>query len=341
MKVLYAIQGIGNGHLSRAIEVVPTLMNRVEVDILVSGIQSDIELPFPVKYRYEGLSFIFGKKGGIDYFLTLKRINLFRVLKEINNCPVENYDLIINDFEPISAWAAKLKGITCISLSHQSALLSPKVPKPKHKDWLSMIILKYYAPTTQKFGFHFKAYDFGIYLPIIRSSIRNAKRKQKEYYTIYLPAYSDERIIEVLSKIENVEWQLFSKHSKNAYTTKNFSVKPIETKSFEKSITRCRGVICGAGFETPAEALYLKKKLLVIPMKGQYEQHINAAGLADLGVLVIQKLDLKFLDIIKNWVESKEIIQVSYPDTTQEIIDNVLSRYIIASNLSNQLIYDL
>jgi hypothetical protein len=35
-------------------------------------------------------------------------------------------------------------------------------------------------------------------------------------------------------------------------------------------------------FETPAEALFLGKKLLVIPMTGQYEQECNAAALAAL-----------------------------------------------------------
>jgi len=338
MKILYAIQGTGNGHLTRSIEIVPALMNRAEVDVLISGIQGDVELPFPVKYRYKGLSFIFGKNGGIDYWKTLQKNNIFRLIKEIKSCPVQNYDLIINDFEPVSAWAAKMQNVNCISLSHQSALLSPKVPMPVHRDALSMFILKYYAPSIQKFGFHFKSYDTGIFLPVIRQNIRMAKRKQKDFYTVYLPAYADEKIIQVLSKIENAEWQIFSKHLKQPYIYKNFSVKPIETKSFEKSITRCKGILCGAGFETPAEALYLKKKLLVIPMKGQYEQHINAAGLADLGVPVIQKLELNQIDSIQKWVDSDTVIHLSIPDKTQDIIDNVLSKYIVALEYSNQWI---
>ncbi len=47
-------------------------------------------------------------------------------------------------------------------------------------------------------------------------------------------------------------------------------------------------MLCGAGFETPAEALFLGKKLMVIPMKGQYEQHINAASLKELGIPVLK-----------------------------------------------------
>ena len=62
MKILYAVQGTGNGHITRALEIIPFLQKKGDLDILISGIQSDIELPFEVKYRFKGLSFIFGKK---------------------------------------------------------------------------------------------------------------------------------------------------------------------------------------------------------------------------------------------------------------------------------------
>ena len=66
MKILYAIQGTGNGHVCRAREIVPILSRKADVDVLISGIQADVLLPFPVKYVFKGLSYIFGKKGGID-----------------------------------------------------------------------------------------------------------------------------------------------------------------------------------------------------------------------------------------------------------------------------------
>ena len=50
LKILYAVQGTGNGHVTRAIEFIPCFKKHGEVDVLVSGIQSDIELPFKVTY---------------------------------------------------------------------------------------------------------------------------------------------------------------------------------------------------------------------------------------------------------------------------------------------------
>ena len=103
MKILYAIQGTGNGHLSRARDIIPILQQKGELDILVSGIQADVDLPYPVKYRFKGLSFIFGKNGGIDLIATYRKSNLKQLYNEIKSLPLDDYDLVINAFEPVSA----------------------------------------------------------------------------------------------------------------------------------------------------------------------------------------------------------------------------------------------
>ena len=53
---------------------------------------------------------------------------------------------------------------------------------------------------------------------------------------------------------------------------------------FNQSLIHCTGIITGGGFETPAEALHLGKKLMAIPIRGQYEQQCNAAALKEMGV---------------------------------------------------------
>lgn len=337
MKILYAIQGTGNGHLARAIELLPALQKRVQVDILVSGLQADIKLPFPIKYKLKGLSFFFGKNGNINYFKTFSRLRFFQALKDIKRCPVEEYDLVLNDFEPITAWACRTKGVKCFSVSHQSALLSPNVPKPNYSDWKFNFLIKYYAPADLNFGFHFKAYDEGIYLPIVRQNFRRAIAQKLPHYTVYLPAYSDKKIIKILSAVNNVEWQVFSKHAKEAYKENNVQINKISTEAFEKSLINCTGVICGAGFETPSEALHLKKKLLVIPMKGQYEQQCNAVSLHSMGVPTLEKLNKKSIQTIQHWTKRNETIEVYFPDNAQRVIDDILLKYI---ELTEKSIFD-
>lgn len=342
MKILYAVQGTGNGHLSRAKEIYSVLNNRVEVDVLVSGKQFEVDCPFPVKHQLKGIVFVFGKRGGIDYLKTLKANNIFKIVKEIRACNLGDYDLIINDFEPITAWASYFKGdLNCISLSHQGAFLSKKVPKSSKTSLIGKFILKYYAPATTNYSFHFKAYDTNIFTPIIRNDIRRQSIKERNYYVVYLPFYSDEKIIKVLSKVKDVKWKVFSKHSKEAYKVKNIKITPICNSNFERAMAWSSGVICGAGFETPAEAMYLRKKLLVVPMKGQYEQACNAESLKQLGVLVLPSLNKKRLPVLLDWIESSKIIDIDFPDRTQFIIDEIITNHIVTTELSERLLQNI
>lgn len=324
MKILYAIQGTGNGHLSRAREIIPILQKKGDLDLLISGTQADVELPFPVKYRFKGLCFIFGKKGGVDVMATYRKSNLKRLYAEIKSLPVEKYDLVISDFEPVSAWACRRKNKRCIGLSHQAAVIHKKAPKPEKSDLIGKAILHNYAPVSLSYGFHFANYDEEIFTPVIRSEIRNPAAETKPHYTVYLPAYSDKRIIRNLSVMKDIQWEVFSKHSRQTYRHGNIYIRPIENDAFIESFISCTGILCGAGFETPAEALYLRKKLLVIPMKGQYEQQCNAAALAGMGVPVLKSLKEKHQKKIRAWIDHPQFIPVNYPDITEEIIDRVL-----------------
>ena len=72
MKILYCVQLTGNGHITRANELIRIFKKRAHVDVLVSGTQSSLKLKEKVKFRYKGLSFVFGKEGGIDFIKTIK-----------------------------------------------------------------------------------------------------------------------------------------------------------------------------------------------------------------------------------------------------------------------------
>ncbi len=327
MKILFAIQGTGNGHLSRARDIYPELSKYGEVDVLVSGIQADVALPWPVKYKIYGMSFIFGKHGGVDILATASKLKLFRLLNDIRTLPVEQYDLVINDFEAVSAWACHQKKLPCISLSHQCAVLHKNAPKPASVDPMGKLVLEKYAPVTAAYGFHFKAFGEHIYTPVIRRQIRELEPTNKGHYTVYLPAYDDATMVKHFSQFNNVKWEVFSKHNKAPFTKGNVKVQPINNEAFIKSMATSAGVLCGAGFEGPAEAMHLGKKLLVIPMATQYEQHCNAAGAAAMGVTVINSLSEKNHKTINQWLEFGKPVSVDYPDITASIIAQLMKEH--------------
>lgn len=326
MKILYAIQGTGNGHLARATEIVPILKSLAEVDVLVSGTQADLKVPFAIKYRFSGLSFIVGKKGGVDLLKTAQKMPVRRFFHDIRKLPVNQYDLIISDFEPVSAWACRLHRKECIGLSHQNAVLHPSAPRPNFSDPVGKFILKHYAPSDAKYGFNFRTGSPAIFPPVIRSSIRRAKSSGQPHYTVYLPAYSDEQIKSVLSQIPGVEWQVFSKHSKNEYRDGNIHFRPVSLDGFTESFLNCTGLLCTAGFEGPAEAIYLGKKLCVIPMKKQYEQYCNAAFLKSMGITVLDRFS-DAAPVLTEWIEKTEPLHIEFPDITRDILEEILERH--------------
>jgi uncharacterized protein (TIGR00661 family) len=324
VKILFAIQGTGNGHLARAEDVIPILQQFGDLDLFISGAQADIKLAYPVKYKSKGLSFFFGKSGGIDFLRTFKQNSSKEVYKEIKKFPVEKYDLVINDFEPISAWACRKRDIPCVGLSHQSALLSSKVPTPKKIDPVGEWVLHNYAPVEKYVSFHFERYDKNIYTPVIRSAVRECKNVEKEHYTVYLPSYDDKKLVPLLAKIPKIKWHIFSKHAKKPYHIGKLSVYPVNKDEFAESVTSAKGVLCGAGFETPAEALYLGKKLMVVPMKSQLEQHYNAASLRQLGVPVLKKMRKRNIEKIIEWIETDKRVTVQYDNVTAEAVERAV-----------------
>ena len=338
MRVLYAIQATGNGHISRAKELLPYLQKNVQVDVLISGTSADIELGQPIRFNLNGLSFVFGKNGGIDIWKTIIQMKFLQFFKDIIRLPLSEYDFVINDFEPVTAWACLLRKKHCIALSHQYSLLNKKVPRPQKKAKLSNFILKYYAPASVGYGFHFKAYDSNIHLPIIKKELKKKSETKKRYFVVYLPAFEDKKIISVLTKIYKTNWVVFSKQTKEKYRYGNIIVRPISRNSFNKKLINCSGVFCGAGFETPSEALYLKKKLLVIPMKNQYEQKCNAESLKKMGVPVIYDLSYDNVKIINDWIKSEQIINVDYSESPKKVINKMLIDYIKKIS-TEQLIY--
>ncbi|NNE25359.1 MAG: glycosyl transferase [Saprospiraceae bacterium] len=324
MKVLYAVQATGNGHLSRAIEITPYLQELADVDILLSGIQSDIRLNFPIRFRKYGLSFIFGKQGNIDLLRTAKSLKPMRLIYDIMTIDLDDYDLIINDFEPITAWACKIRGRKCVSLSHQASFRSDLTPRPKQKSLWAEKILQLYAPSTEYIGLHFKSYDENIRTPIIRSEIRNLNVSDKGHVTVYLPAYSKDFLISTFQKVKEVNFKVFVKGEKQKSVHGNVEVFPVGSEDWLEAFSSAHGAIMGAGFEGPSEALHLGKKLMVLPMTDQYEQVCNAVALEEMGVHVTRKIKSTFSSQIKYWLKQDEMERYDFPFHSNTLVENIL-----------------
>jgi uncharacterized protein (TIGR00661 family) len=326
MKILYAIQGTGNGHITRSKEVIAELQKHATVDILLSGRQSDIDLGYAIKYRLKGWSFTFGKRGGINLWDTALKTNTLRLLKDIWELPVSQYDFIVNDFEPVSAWAGLLRKVPVIALSNQCSIFTPNVPISEIWAPIGKAVLKSYAPAHHHFGLAYQNYNENVFTPIIRKEVRMIQPSSKGHFTVYLPSYSDDKIIHTLSQIKEAKWEVFSKHNVKPITQSNITIRPIDNDTFLESMASSNGVLCNAGFGTPTEAIYLNKPLAIIPMQNQFEQQCNALALEKMGATRLKHLATKELYKLKAWVEQGTAMKVHYPDQITTIVNQVMQK---------------
>ena len=58
MKIFYAVQATGNGHISRANTLLPYLEEFGQVDVFLSGSNYALKSDLPIAYRSKGLSLV-------------------------------------------------------------------------------------------------------------------------------------------------------------------------------------------------------------------------------------------------------------------------------------------
>jgi uncharacterized protein (TIGR00661 family) len=333
MKILYSVQATGNGHISRAMELLPHLEQYGEVDIFLSGANSTLQLDAPIKFRNAGLSLFYNCNGSLNYSRIFAQLSLPRIGKAIRELPVEEYDLILNDFDCITSMACARKKITSVNFGHQASFMSMKTPRPARMSKAGEWILRNYARATHYVGLHFDHYDDFILTPVIKKEIYYAEPQDGGYITVYLPSYCQPELLHYFGALKDHRFEIFSWQANKPQVHGNITFLPVSKSRFNTSLIRCSAIICGAGFETPAEALHLDKKMMVMPIKGQYEQCCNAAALEKLGVKSITCLDVNFTRTFNEWTNGGKHARIRYLLNSRQIVERMMQQYSCTENV--------
>ncbi|MDD1649337.1 MAG: glycosyltransferase, partial [Methylococcaceae bacterium] len=124
MKIFYGVQGTGNGHITRARALAPKFKAAgADVTWLFSGRPRDAYFEMEVFGDYQsraGLTFQ-AAHGNVHYIRTTLRNNLVKFVNDIRSLAWRGFDLVITDFEPVTAWAAWRQGFLTVGIGHQFA----------------------------------------------------------------------------------------------------------------------------------------------------------------------------------------------------------------------------
>lgn len=325
MKILYGVQGTGNGHTSRARAMAKHFAHvGADVTYLFSGRARDkyFEMECFGNFScYQGLSFHI-TAGKVNYTKTIMTNNIGKFAADVIKLDLDEYDLIISDFEPITAWAGKLRGKPVIAIGHQPAFLLdiPKVGR----SWLSRLVMRYFAPANINIGLHWHHFDQLILPPIIHLDENKIVAVEQNKVVVYLPFEALDQLKKIICEFKNHEFYVYHPDNKCASDDGHLHFRPLSVQGFQADLHNAPSVICNAGFELASECLHLGKKLLVKPVKGQMEQLSNAKALDQLG-LAYTVAELNCNDI-ERWLSAQALVGCqNYPDVAEAIAEWVLA----------------
>jgi len=317
MKIFYGVQGTGNGHITRARVMAKELFAAgFDVTFQFTGRPADKFFDMEVFNGYqvkEGLTFN-TNKGQVSYFKTALEASPIQFVKDISSLDLHDYDLVISDFEPVTAWAARKQKKQVLGIGHQYAFCH-NIPR-KGSDPIANQVMKYFAPADIHVGLHWHHFGQPILPPIIETP-EFPKSTQSNKIVVYLPFEEPHEVIELLCPFENFEFHIYSPEAV-ASKYPHIHSKPLSRQGFQNDLYDCAGIISNAGFELASEALQLGKKILAKPLHSQMEQISNAAALEQLGYGHTM-FDLKSA-VIEDWLHNPHAIRVTYPNIAKVIV---------------------
>lgn len=318
MRVLYGIQGTGNGHLARARLLLPALKEAgVEVDVLISGADehSLFDMQVFADYRMaEGFSFI-TRNGAIDVWATLKNVHGLNFIREVKALDVRGYDVVLNDLEPVSAWAAKWRGVRSMGLSNQYAMqFAPAHLRPNA---LLRSTIGIFAPVAETLPLHWQPFHARVLPPLTDpADVVAPHPEEAAFVLVYLPVESLQQVIACLKAVPEAQFHVYAPAATEEQND-NVRLVPLSRERFRADMAACAGVLCNSGFGVCTEALQAGKKILTVPLHGQFEQVFNARLLEHIHRgTVMHALDPGFL---RAWLEAPGHTPVHFPDTARAL----------------------
>ncbi|WP_105199334.1 MULTISPECIES: MJ1255/VC2487 family glycosyltransferase [unclassified Pseudoalteromonas] len=319
MKILYGVQGTGNGHTTRARVMAKAFAKAgVEVDYLFSGRSRDQYFDmqeFGSFQARQGLTFV-TERGRVNGLKTLKNAKVCELIKDIRELNLKQYDLVMNDFEPVTAWAAKRQKVPVVGMSHQAAFLSNSVPVTGD-NILTKAMIRNFAPADVYLGVHWQPFDDSIIPPFIEHAGPVDSEYVDNKVLVYLPFEDLDEVIAYLKDFPGKEFYCYHPKAEDRSEAHIHLRKPSRL-GFLRDLASASGVIANAGFELSSEALTLGKKLLLKPLNGQFEQHSNALTLQNMErAHVMHFLDQDALD---DWLNMDKKERINFPHDPAPLI---------------------
>lgn len=319
-KILIGICGHGLGHSTRQDAVIRYLLNRGhELHLFTFDRSSEyVKNEFSnVKQTIVKVPWVIADKKGINWISTFnhhknKNINFTAsrlhaersVIKQFGQKP----DLVISDYEPISAICAYSQSVPLITMEQQSKYLgycTPEIGKYHRNEEASRLSLFFpkahlrisasWFPLTE---YEKTQYHVEIISPIIRTTVTQIADVSAipGNIIVYLSPYCSEEsnrldsLLNTLTSFKSCHFDIFCPNINNKkkviHTQNATCYSKYESEIFFDKLSSAEAVISNAGHQLLSECIYLNKPVYAIPFR-TYEQNYNASQIIkyELGIM--------------------------------------------------------
>lgn len=334
-KLIFGVCGIGRGHIYRQLPIISHFAKTSKVAIFAFGESYIFYKDFfvnnsNVKIFRVVVPWIHGGDVGINYQKTSsepfnKKNNLisqnFATMGKAYEFFAGKPDLVVSDYEPVSAQYSYSLNVPLITIDQQSKYFYDGYPDQldnlssvEERARLNLFFPKadmriacsFFLPPSNKITYR----DFKITImpPVIRNDVAKLKTTEHELpdcVLVYLSPYRSfvQNASEVLSILAK-----FPKHSFHLFVSRESDFKKIKQqlpkntkvnfhgdREFFNVLRSASSAICTAGHMFISEMMFLNKPIYVIPLQ-TYEQKYNAKIIEDNGFGVARpKIDFNSL----------------------------------------------
>jgi uncharacterized protein (TIGR00661 family) len=305
MRILYGVVGEGMGHATRSLVTLEHLLSvGHEVRVVVSGKAHALmatrfagrsgiafEEISGLEMRFEGtdldksataLANLEHLPGGV-----LRNVEIYRKVAEDGFHP----QMVFSDFE---SWAY-LYGINhripVVSIDNMQVL-----NRCRHDDDVTadasfgFKLTKLFVKLKLPWAYHYLVTSFffppvrkkrtTLLPPILRPEILLARREPGKHILLYQKASALDALLPLLQKLPH-EFRLYG--AGKAGREGNVTMCAFSEHGFVEDLRTARAVVAPGGFSLMGEAVHLHVPMLAVPLRGQYEQQLNARYLEKLG----------------------------------------------------------
>jgi uncharacterized protein (TIGR00661 family) len=299
MRILYGVVGEGMGHATRSLVILRHLKAAHQVEIAVSGRAAAFlrqALPGVVVHEIAGLNMVYEdnevqkRRTALDL---LKKLPAFAENYETFTRLSEGFrpELVISDFESFSFLYAKQHDLPVVSIDNMQVInrcqhdveipeedqasyrAAKTIVKAKLPHCDHYLITTFFFPPVQR-------ERTTLYPPILRDPVLDAPREVGDHVLVY---QTSDTFADLVPTLRRLPGRFLVYGCRRDQDLGNVQLKDFSEAGFVRDLASARAVLCGGGFSLMGEAVYLGKPVLSVPLKGQFEQTLNALYLKKLG----------------------------------------------------------